>query len=40
MTPSQDVLSLLASWAAANDDIERSAPVSDSEPADSAETPD
>ena len=39
-SPSQDALNLLASWAAANDDIERSAQASDSEPADSAETPD
>jgi transcriptional regulator with XRE-family HTH domain len=39
-SPSQDALNLLASWAAANDDIERSAPANDSEPADSAETPD
>jgi hypothetical protein len=40
-SPSQDALNLLASWAAANDDIERSAPGDDSEPAtDSSETPD
>ncbi|GGU09155.1 helix-turn-helix transcriptional regulator [Streptomyces coeruleorubidus] len=30
-SPSQDALNLLASWAAADDDIERSAPASDSE---------
>ncbi|WP_436801060.1 MmyB family transcriptional regulator [Streptomyces coeruleorubidus] len=30
-SPSQDALNLLASWAAANDDIERSAPAGDSE---------
>jgi transcriptional regulator with XRE-family HTH domain len=39
-SPSQDALNLLASWAATNDDIERSTPADDSEPADSAETPD
>jgi transcriptional regulator with XRE-family HTH domain len=39
-SPSQDALNLLASWAAANDDIERSAPANDSEPADSSEPPD
>ncbi|MEV4236736.1 helix-turn-helix transcriptional regulator [Nocardia sp. NPDC050408] len=39
-SPSQDALNLLASWAATNDDVERSAPANDSEPADSAETPD
>jgi len=39
-SPSQDALNLLASWAAANGDIERSAPADDSEPAESAETPD
>lgn len=39
-SPSQDALNLLASWAAANDDIERSAPADESEAADSAETPD
>jgi transcriptional regulator with XRE-family HTH domain len=39
-SPSQDALNLLASWAATNNDIERSTPVDDSEPADSAETPD
>jgi hypothetical protein len=39
-SPSQDALNLLASWAAANDDIERSAPANDSEPADPAEAPD
>ncbi|MDH6625938.1 transcriptional regulator with XRE-family HTH domain [Streptomyces sp. LBL] len=38
-SPSQDALNLLASWSAANDDIERSAPADDSEPADSSETP-
>jgi transcriptional regulator with XRE-family HTH domain len=36
---SQDALNLLASWAAANHDIARPAPVSDPEPADSAEPP-
>ncbi|MEU9271737.1 hypothetical protein AB0E04_40895 [Streptomyces sp. NPDC048251] len=39
-SPSQDALNLLASWAATNDDIERSAPADDSEPADSSETSD
>lgn len=42
-SPSQDALNLLASWAATDDDIERSAPDDDSEPADPAdpaETPD
>ncbi|WP_109006094.1 helix-turn-helix domain-containing protein [Streptomyces rishiriensis] len=39
-SPTQDALNLLASWAATNDHIERSAPASDSEPADSSETPD
>ncbi|BBC29682.1 XRE family transcriptional regulator [Streptomyces graminofaciens] len=39
-SPSQDALNLLASWAAANDDIERSAPATDSEPVDSSDTPD
>lgn len=39
-SPTQDALNLLASWAATNGDIERSAPASDSEPADSSETPD
>jgi hypothetical protein len=40
-SPSQDALNLLASWAATNDDIERSsAPDHDSEPAGPAETPD
>jgi hypothetical protein len=39
-SPSQDALNLLASWAATNDDIERSAPDNDSEPAGPAETPD
>jgi hypothetical protein len=38
-SPSQDALNLLASWAATNDDITRSAPGNDSDPADSAETP-
>jgi transcriptional regulator with XRE-family HTH domain len=37
-SPSQDALDLLASWAATSDDITRSAPDNDSEPAD-AETP-
>ncbi|RHW23741.1 XRE family transcriptional regulator [Nocardioides immobilis] len=39
-SPSQDALNLLASWAAANDDIERSALASDPLPADPAEMPD
>ncbi|MGW1759675.1 hypothetical protein [Streptomyces mirabilis] len=39
-SPSQDALNLLASWAATNDDIERSASTNDSQPADSGETPD
>ncbi|MEV5787539.1 helix-turn-helix transcriptional regulator [Streptomyces sp. NPDC051639] len=39
-SPTQDALNLLASWAATNDDIERSAPANDSQPADSAETSD
>lgn len=39
-TPSQDALNLLASWAATHDDIERSAPADNAEPADSSETPD
>lgn len=40
-SPSQDALNLLASWAATNDDIDRSsAPDDDSEPAGPAETPD
>jgi transcriptional regulator with XRE-family HTH domain len=39
-SPSQDALNLLASWSAANDDIERSESADDSEPADSTETPD
>ncbi|MFC4470758.1 helix-turn-helix domain-containing protein [Streptomyces xiangluensis] len=39
-SPSQDALNLLASWAATNGDFERSAPANDSEPTDSAETPD
>ncbi|MDQ1043018.1 hypothetical protein [Streptomyces sp. V4I2] len=38
--PTQDALNLLASWAATGNDIERSTPANDSEPADSAETPD
>jgi transcriptional regulator with XRE-family HTH domain len=37
-SPSQEALNLLASWAAADDDIERSAPTGDCEPADSAES--
>lgn len=36
---SRETLNLLASWAATNDDIERSAPTEDSEPTVSAETP-
>jgi len=39
-SPSQDALNLLASWAAANADIDRSAQASGSEQADWAETPD
>ncbi|MFE9442119.1 helix-turn-helix transcriptional regulator [Streptomyces sp. NPDC006602] len=39
-SPSQDALNLLASWAANNDNIERSTPTHDSEPADPAEPPD
>jgi transcriptional regulator with XRE-family HTH domain len=39
-SPTQDALDLLASWAATNDDLERSAPANDPEPADSAEAPD
>ncbi|MEX1652557.1 helix-turn-helix transcriptional regulator [Streptomyces pseudovenezuelae] len=39
-SPSQDALHLLASWAATDDGIERSAPADDSRPADSGETPD
>lgn len=39
-SPSQDALNLLASWAATDDDIKRSTPADDSEPADSTETPD
>ncbi len=39
-SPSQDALNLLASWAATNHDIARSALNNDSESADSAETPD
>ncbi|MFD5762936.1 helix-turn-helix domain-containing protein, partial [Streptomyces sp. NPDC127044] len=39
-SPSQEALNLLASWAAADDDVERSAPTNDSEPTESAETPD
>ncbi|MET8330218.1 helix-turn-helix transcriptional regulator [Streptomyces sp. NPDC005181] len=39
-SPSQESLNLLASWAAANDDIEPSAPTHDSDPAESAQTPD
>ncbi|MFD7480785.1 transcriptional regulator, partial [Streptomyces sp. NPDC059837] len=39
-SPSQDALNLLASWAATNDDTERSAPANDSQSADSSETPD
>lgn len=35
---SQDALNLLASWAATNDDIDESAPVSDSKTAGTAET--
>ncbi|MEH0422159.1 MmyB family transcriptional regulator [Streptomyces sp. B21-083] len=38
-SPSQDALNLLASWAATDDDIERSTPADDSEPADSTDTP-
>jgi hypothetical protein len=38
-SPTQDALTLPASWAAANDGMERSAPADDSEPADSPETP-
>ncbi|MFI1396051.1 helix-turn-helix transcriptional regulator [Streptomyces sp. NPDC020681] len=37
---SQEALDLLASWAATNDDIERSASANDSEPSESAETAD
>ncbi|WP_405994857.1 helix-turn-helix transcriptional regulator [Streptomyces sp. NBC_00986] len=37
---SQDALNLLASWAATNDDIDESAPVSDSKTAGTAETSD
>jgi hypothetical protein len=36
-SPTQDALNLLASWAAANDNIERSAPANHPESADSAE---
>ena len=39
-SPSHDALNLLASWAATNDDIERSSSAYDSEPADSSDTPD
>jgi hypothetical protein len=39
-SPSQEDLNLLADWAAADQDIERSAPTDDSEPAEPAETPD
>ncbi|MEV3908569.1 hypothetical protein [Streptomyces canus] len=39
-SPSQDALNLLASWAATDDDIERSAPDDDSEPADPADPAD
>lgn len=39
-SPSQDALDLLASWAAANDDIERSASADGPRSADSSETPD
>ncbi|MGY1501954.1 helix-turn-helix domain-containing protein [Streptomyces sp. QTS52] len=39
-SPSQDALNLLASWAATNDDIERTESADDSAPADSSETPD
>jgi len=39
-SPSHEALNLLASWAANNDHIERSAAANDSEAADSAETPD
>ncbi len=39
-SPSREALNLLASRAAADDDIERSAPTNDSEPTESAETPD
>jgi transcriptional regulator with XRE-family HTH domain len=39
-SPTQDALNLLASWAAANNDIERSTSANGSEPANSAETPD
>ncbi|WP_051744459.1 helix-turn-helix domain-containing protein [Streptomyces yerevanensis] len=39
-SPTQDALNLLASWAATDDDIERSTPADGSEPADSTETPD
>ncbi|MFF1544394.1 helix-turn-helix transcriptional regulator [Streptomyces sp. NPDC058291] len=39
-SPTQDALNLLASWAAANDAIVRSAPANGAAPADSAETPD
>jgi hypothetical protein len=36
-TPSHDALNLLASWAATNDDIQRSSSANDGEPVDSAE---
>jgi len=39
-SPSQDALNLLASWAATDDGIERSAPANDSQPADTGDTPD
>lgn len=39
-SPTQDALNLLASWAAVNDDSERSAPANDSAPAEAAEKPD
>ncbi|MGW1711668.1 helix-turn-helix transcriptional regulator [Streptomyces sp. NPDC002156] len=39
-SPSQDALNLLASWAATTDAIEQPASTDDSEPAESAETPD
>jgi transcriptional regulator with XRE-family HTH domain len=39
-SPTQDALNLLASWAAADNGIERSTSASESEPADPAETPD
>jgi hypothetical protein len=36
----QDALNLLASWAATNNDIDQYKSANDSEPAESAETPD